>query len=63
MDAGCSTSPATFCGVTTHTLVHSRPRTLQVWWMDAGCGILISVYILYSWYQICQEQVWGAFIL
>jgi hypothetical protein len=34
----------------------SAPR-LQVWWIDAVGGILISIYILWSWWSISKEQV------
>lgn len=27
------------------------------WWIDPVGGILISVYIIYSWGAICKEQV------
>ena len=34
----------------------------SAWWVDPAAAIVISLYILYSWYQISMEQVWKEYM-
>lgn len=46
-----SNGVAILCGI-------GASQSRRLWWIDPVGGILVSLYIIYSWLLICKGQVW-----